>query len=151
VLHIRMTPVASRRSWLAPAALAVALPWLAGAASNPPPAAVTTLMQRDLPDLPGKEALLLTVEYLPGGASLPHRHDADVLGYVLTGEVVTQLAGHDPVTLHAGETFYEGPQDIHVRSANPDSRVPAKLLVFMVKDRGRPVSRPAQASQEDAR
>ena len=108
-------------------------------------------MQRDLADLPGKEALILTVDYLPGGASLPHRHDADVFVYVLTGAVVMQLAGGEPVTLHAGDTFYEGPQDIHVRSANPDPRVPAKLLVFMVKDLGRPVSRPAQAPEETAR
>jgi len=148
---MRMTRVGSARSWLAPAALAVALPWLVGAAPQASPAAVTTLMQRDLADLPGKEALILTVDYLPGGASLPHRHDADVFVYVLTGAVVMQLAGGEPVTLHAGDTFYEGPQDIHVRSANPDPRVPAKLLVFMVKDLGRPVSRPAQAPRETAR
>jgi quercetin dioxygenase-like cupin family protein len=146
-----MTPVGSARWWLAPAALALALPWLAGAAPEPAAAAVTTLMQRDLPDLPGKEALMLTVEYRPGGASLPHRHDADVFVYVLTGKVVMQLAGREAVTLHAGEAFYEGPQDVHVRSANPDPRAPAKLLVFMVKDPGRPVSRPAQAPEETPR
>jgi quercetin dioxygenase-like cupin family protein len=148
---MRKTPVGSARSWLAPAALALGLPWLAAAAPGPAAAGVTTLMQRDLPDLPGKEALVLTVDYLPGGASLPHRHDADVFVYVLTGQVVMQLAGRGPVTLNAGETFYEGPQDIHVRSANPDARAPAKLLVFMVKDLGRPVSRPAPAPEESAR
>jgi quercetin dioxygenase-like cupin family protein len=119
-----------------------------GAAPVPPPAsaaAVATLMQRELPDLNGKEALLLSVEYPPGGASLPHRHDADVFVYVLAGEVVMQVLGQPAVTLKTGDTFYEGPADVHVRSANASSRAPARLLVFMVKDKDRPVSRAVDA------
>ena len=88
---------------------------------------------------------MLTVEYPPGGASLPHRHDADVFVYVLAGEVVMQVAGQAAVTLKAGGTFYEAPADVHVRSANASSSAPVKLLVLMVKDKGRPVSRPASA------
>ena len=112
-----------------------------------PAAAVTTLMERDLPDVAGKEALLLTVEYPPAGASLPHRHDADVLVYVLEGEVIMQVAGQPARTIGRGGTFYEGPADVHVKSANASATAPAKLLVFMVKDRNRPASRPAQAPQ----
>lgn len=112
-----------------------------------PPAAVTTLMQRDLPDLAGKEALMLTVEYPPAGASLPHRHDADVLVYVLEGEVIMQVAGQPARTIGAGGTFYEGPADVHVKSANASATAPAKLLVFMVKDRNRPASLPAAAAK----
>jgi quercetin dioxygenase-like cupin family protein len=132
----------SRHSrWLA--AVPVTVLWLAGdAAPAPPAAAVTTLMQRDLADLPGKEALLLTVGYAPAGASLPHRHDADVFVYVLEGEVVMQLAGQEPRTLGPGATFYESATDVHVRSANASTTASAKLLVFMVKDKGRPVSQP---------
>jgi quercetin dioxygenase-like cupin family protein len=129
--------------WLA-AAVAVSLLATAGGAAPapapPPAAAVATLMQRDLPDLTGREALLLSVEYPPGGASLPHRHDADVFVYVLAGEVVMQVLGQPAVTLKTGDTFYEGPADVHVRSANASSRAPARLLVFMVKDKNRPVS-----------
>jgi quercetin dioxygenase-like cupin family protein len=140
------------RPWLAAlAAAAAALPAAAARAETPPAAAVTLLEERTLPELGDKEALVLMVEYPPGSSSLPHRHDAEVFVYVLAGVVEMQLAGREPVTLHAGETFYEGPEDVHVRSANPDPRVPARLLVFMVKDRSRPVSRPAEASQEPAR
>lgn len=130
------------RVWLA--AVTAALPPLAGDAAPAPPApAVETLMQRDLADLPGKEALMLTVEYPPAGASAPHRHNADVLVYVLEGRVIMQVAGQPARTIGPGGTFYEGPADVHVRSANASQTAPAKFLVFMVKERGQPVSLPA--------
>jgi len=150
-MAMRLAGMQRRGRWLL-AFAAAALP--AGAiapAAATPAAAVTTLLERALPELAGKEVLVLTVEYPPGSSSLPHRHDAEVFVYVLSGQVVMQLAGRQPLTLRAGETFYEGPADVHVRSANASARVPAKLLVFMVKDIGRPVSRPAQASQESPR
>ena len=132
----------SRRGWWLAAIPVTALGIAGDAAPAAPEAAVITLMQRDLAHLPRKEALLLSVEYPPGGASLPHRHDAEVFVYVLEGEVVMQLAGQQPRTLAAGATFYESTADVHVRSANASATAPAKLLVFMVKDKGRPVSLP---------
>jgi quercetin dioxygenase-like cupin family protein len=108
-------------------------------------ATVKPLMTQDLAGIPGKEALMLTVEYLPGGASMPHRHDADVFVYVLEGSIITQVDGKEPVTLKAGETFHEGPTDIHRKSANASANQPAKFLVFMVKDKGKPATRPVDA------
>jgi quercetin dioxygenase-like cupin family protein len=102
---------------------------------------VTALMTRDLVGVPGKEVLMLTVEYLPGGASLPHRHDANVFVYVLEGSLMMQVEGGVPVTLRPGESFYENPTDIHVTSANASKTASAKILVFIVKDKGKPVSR----------
>ena len=116
------------------------------AAENAPPAKVTPLMTRDLPGIDGKEMLVLMVEYPPGGVSQPHRHDASVFVYVLEGAVTMQVAGSAPVTLKAGETFYEAPGDIHVTSANASSTAPAKFLVHMVKNKGAPPSVPAPAS-----
>ena len=148
------------RTRLRLAILATALPWIVpayqhvdistapecsdGTAATPAPSptTVSTLMRRDLADLPGKEALMLTVEYLPGGASAPHRHDADVFVYVLEGEVIMQLAGQLPRALKPGETFYEGPADVHVRSANASMTAPAKMLVLMLKDKRKAASRP---------
>ncbi len=72
-------------------------------------AVVKPLLTQDLAGMPGKEALLLTVEYLPGGASLPHRHDADVFVYVLEGSIVMQVDGQEPKTLGVGQTFHESP------------------------------------------
>jgi quercetin dioxygenase-like cupin family protein len=141
--------LANGAGWLAAAVSLTAC--LVGDAASAPPAAVTTLLQRELTDLRGKEALVLTVEYPPGGASLPHRHDADVLVYVLEGEVIMQLAGRPPQTLGPGAIFFEGPEDVHVRSANASTSAPAKLLVFMVKDKDRPVSRAVAAPADGDR
>jgi quercetin dioxygenase-like cupin family protein len=106
-------------------------------------AVVKPLMTQDLAGIPGKEALVLTVEYLPGGASMPHRHDADVFVYVLEGSLVMQVDGQPPVTLGPGQTFHESPSDVHRQSANASQTAPAKFVVFIVKDKGKPVSRPA--------
>lgn len=116
------------------------------AAENAPPAKATPLMTRDLEGIAGKEMLVLVVEYPPGGVSQPHRHNATVFVYVLEGSVTMQVAGGKPVTLTAGETFFEAPGDIHVTSANASSTEPAKFLVYMVKDKGAPATMPAPGS-----
>ena len=113
----------------------------AGPGAAPPPPAVQQLMDKDLFGVPDKELLMLTVEYLPGGASLPHRHDAQVFVYVLEGELLMQVAGSPAVTLRRGQTFYENPADVHVVSANASKTAPAMILVFIVKDKNAPVSR----------
>jgi quercetin dioxygenase-like cupin family protein len=113
----------------------------ADAQSSPPPSVVQQLIDKELVGVPGKELLMLTVEYLPGGASLPHRHDAQVFVYVLQGELTMQVAGSPAVTLKPGQTFYETPADVHLVSANASKTAPAKILVFMVKDKSAPASR----------
>ena len=119
------------------------------AAAEPAPATTAVpLMQRALSGIAGKEALLLEVNIPPGGASAAHRHDADVFVYVLEGSVIMQVAGGEPQTLGAGQTFFENPGDIHVRSENASKTAPAKLLVFFVKNRGAPATRPAPSTQE---
>ena len=90
---------------------------------------------------------MLVVEYPPGGVSQPHRHDASVFVYVLEGSVTMQVAGSAPVTLQAGGTFYEAPGDVHVTSANASSKVPAKFLVYMLKNKGAPPSTPVTGVQ----
>lgn len=107
-------------------------------------AAVTPLMTKELADLPGKEALMITVQYAPGQASSVHRHNAHTFVYVLEGSVVMQVKGGEPVTLTPGQTFYEGPDDIHVVSRNASTTKPAKFLVLFVKNKGAPVTVPAQ-------
>jgi len=86
---------------------------------------------------------MLTVTYPGGGASLPHRHDAQVFVYVLEGELRMQVRGGPMVTLRPGQTFYEAPDDVHVVSANASEAAPAKILVVMIKDKGKPGTRAA--------
>ncbi len=114
----------------------------AHAADAPEQAKVQALMQKDLTGIPNKEGTMITVQYLPGGASMAHRHDAHVFVYVLEGAVKMQVDGQPVVTLTAGQTFYENPGDIHRVSANASTTQPAKILVFMVKDKDKEATRP---------
>ncbi len=145
-----VTGVARARHSLVTAVLIGTLTLAAVCAHAAAPAtaeSVTELMTRDLIGARGKEVRMISVTYLPGGASLPHRHDAQVFVYVLEGSLIMQVRGSAPVTLGPGETFYEGPDDIHQVSANASRSVPAKILVFMVKDKAKPASRPVSAAE----
>ena len=107
-------------------------------------AKVTPLLTKELPDLPGKEGRMLIVEYVPGGSSAVHRHNADVFVYVIEGSVVMQVKGEKQMTLTAGQTFYEAPGDIHLVSKNASATAPAKFVVFFVTDKGAPTSIPVK-------
>src|SRR6186997_273399 len=107
-------------------------------------AKVTSLMSKDLAGYPGKEVLMITVEHAPGEASPIHRHDAQAFVYVLEGSVVMQVKGGQQVTLTPGQTFYEGPDDVHVVDRNASGTQPAKFLVLLIKDKGAPALVPAQ-------
>jgi len=117
----------------------LALASLLVAAAGAEEAKVTPLLSKELKESPGKEGLMLVVEYPPGNADPIHRHNAHGFIYVLEGSVVMQVKGGKQVTLTAGQTFYEGPEDVHVVGRNASSTQPAKLLVFLVKDKGAPV------------
>jgi len=108
------------------------------------PAKVTTLFSRDLSDIPGKEGMMLIVEYPPGGTDPVHRHNANAFVYVLEGSVIMQVKGAEPVTLLAGQTFYEGPDDIHVVGRNAGETEPAKFLVVFIKNKGAPILTPVE-------
>jgi quercetin dioxygenase-like cupin family protein len=105
---------------------------------------VTSLMSKDLTNMPGKEVLMITVEYPPGWSDPVHRHNAQGFIYVLEGSVVMQVKGGKEVTLTPGQTFYEGIDDVHVIGRNASTTKPAKLLVFLVKNKGAPVLVPVK-------
>ena len=107
-------------------------------------AKVTSLMSKELTENPGKEVLMITVDYPPGSSDPIHRHNAQAFVYVLEGSIVMQVKGGKEVTLTPGQTFYEGPDDIHVVGRNASSTKPAKFVVFMIKDKGAPVFVPVE-------
>src|SRR5215471_18498035 len=104
---------------------------------------VTQVLSKDLTDIAGKEGLMLAVEYPPGAADPIHRHNAHAFVYVLEGSIVMQVQGGKETTLTPGQTFYEGPNDVHVVGRNASKTKPAKFVVFLVKDKGAPVFVPA--------
>ena len=113
------------------------------ATSQAPQASVTALTSKDLPEFPGKEVLMITVDYPPGSVDPIHRHNAHAFIYVLEGSIIMQVKGGKEVTLTPGQTFYEGPDDVHVVGKNASSTKPAKFVVFFIKDKGAPVLVPA--------
>ena len=107
-------------------------------------AKVTQLMSKELTSLPGKEGVMISVEYPPGSTDPVHRHNAYAFIYVLEGSIVMEVRGGKEVTLTAGQTFYEGPNDVHVVGRNASKTKPAKFIAFFVKDKGAPILVPAQ-------
>jgi quercetin dioxygenase-like cupin family protein len=101
-------------------------------------------MSKPLSDMPGKELLMITVEYPPGASDPVHRHNAQALVYVLEGSIVMGVNGEKPVTLTPGQTFYEGPNDIHTVGRNASNTMPAKFLVVLLKDKDAPVLTPVK-------
>jgi quercetin dioxygenase-like cupin family protein len=114
------------------------------ATAEPKDAKLTQLMSKDLTDLPGKEGLMLMIEYPPGSSDPIHRHNAHGFIYVLEGSIVMQVRDGKEVTLTRGQTFYEGPEDVHVVGRNASQTKPAKFVVFFVKDKGAPVLVPTK-------
>jgi quercetin dioxygenase-like cupin family protein len=109
---------------------------LAQHAAGAPAAVVTPLLTRDLPNIPGKEVLMINVEYPPGAVDPVHKHDAHAFVYVVEGSIVMGVKGGKEVTLTKGQTFYEGPNDIHTVGRNASNTQPARFVVTLIKDKG---------------
>ena len=117
---------------------------LTQAADAAPQPVVTPVMLKDLADVPGKEMLMITVEYPPGAVESIHRHDAYAFLYVLEGSIIEQVRGGKEVTLTPGETFYEGPNDVHTVGRNASTTKPAKFVVVLLKKKGVDAVLPAE-------
>jgi quercetin dioxygenase-like cupin family protein len=105
---------------------------------------VRSLMSKDLAGVPGREVSMITVDYPPGASTPVHTHHAQALVYVLEGSIVMQVKGGAPVTLTAGQIFYEGPDDVHVVGRNASQTASAKFVVFLVKEKGAPILTPVR-------
>ena len=105
---------------------------------------VKELFAIDLADYPGKEGRMIEVSYPPGAQDMVHRHDADAFVYVLEGQIIMQLKGKPAVTLKAGQTFYEGPNDVHVVGRNASNTEPARFVVVLLKGKGAPLFTPVK-------
>jgi quercetin dioxygenase-like cupin family protein len=114
----------------------------AAVAQEAPQARVTPLMTKALADYPGKEVLIITVDYPPGAVDPVHSHDAHGFIYVLEGSIIMGVKGGKEVTLMPGQTFYESPDDVHTIGRNASSTKPARFLVFLLKNSGEPVLTP---------
>jgi len=142
-----MTNNTIKRGDLTNIKLAVVLLCLMTGAAMAQEAKVAPLMNKDLTDIPGKEVLVFTVEYAPGGSDPVHRHDAQAFVYVLEGSIVMEVKGGKQVILKSGEVFYEGPDDVHTVGRNASKTEPAKFVVFFIKKKGAPILTPVSVPE----
>jgi quercetin dioxygenase-like cupin family protein len=77
--------------------------------------------------------------YPPGAVDPVHRHDAHAMVYVVEGSIIMGVKGGKEVTLNPGDTFYEGPNDLHTVGRNASNTKPARFVVFLVKRQNAPV------------
>jgi quercetin dioxygenase-like cupin family protein len=116
----------------------------AQSAHAPPQPVVVPLMQKDVADVPGREMVMITVDYPPGAVEHIHRHNAYAFVYVLEGSIIEQVRGGNEVTLTPGQTFYEGPDDVHAVGRNASTMKPAKFVVVLLKRKGVDAVLPAE-------
>jgi quercetin dioxygenase-like cupin family protein len=129
---------------IARALLLICLSFNAVPALASPEAVVTPLFAKDLPELQGKEGVMILVEYPPGASDPIHRHNAHAFVYVLEGSIVMQVRDAAEVTLSPGQTYYEGPNDVHIVGRNASNTQPAKFVVFLIKNQGAPILEPVK-------
>ena len=120
----------------------------AAQAAQAPHAAVTELLSKDLWNVPGREVTMITVDYPPGSSDPIHKHNAQALVYVLEGSIVMQVKGGQQVTLKPGQTFYEGPDDVHIVGRNASKTAPAKFVVILIKEKGAPILVPTSEARQ---
>jgi quercetin dioxygenase-like cupin family protein len=134
----------STMSKTARALLLASISFIAVPAFASPEAVVTPFVTKDLPEFKGKEGVMILVEYPPGASDPIHRHNAHAFVYVLEGSIVMQLRNAAQVTLSSGQTYYEGPNDVHIVGRNASNTQPARFVVFLVKNKGAPILEPVK-------
>jgi quercetin dioxygenase-like cupin family protein len=95
---------------------------------------IDILQEHALTNVPGKKAIMLTVDYAPGQATVPHSHTGSAVAYVLEGEITSRVNDEKAITYKVGQSFYEAAGSRHFESANASQTKPAKLLVVIVMD-----------------
>src|SRR5690606_19040314 len=125
------------------ALLCLACTTAVAAPPSAPAPIVTEVLRQDLPDMPGKDALMLLVAYRPGAVDPVHRPDAHGLIYVLEGKVVMGVRGGRETTLRPGQAFHEGPEGVHTAGRNASATEPARFLAVRIKHEGTPAGAPA--------
>ena len=107
-------------------------------------ASVDNVYAGDLPNAPGKRLSVITVTYPPGAKSAPHRHDAFVFAYVLSGRVRSRVDDGPVREYAAGQSWTETPNALHAVSENASATEPATFLVVFVAESGAALSAPAR-------
>lgn len=127
------------------------------AKENPPSGsarAIPILMQERIGDLGDAQATMLILNIAPKPAGSPsgrsdrpfpvHKHPGPVFAYVLEGSVENQVDPEGPKTYHTGDYWYEPAMHAHRSMRNLSDTQPARVLVFEVTPKSKPLVIPAK-------
>jgi quercetin dioxygenase-like cupin family protein len=104
----------------------------------------TELIRADVSDVPGRETVIYIADVIPGGEGARHTHYGDEFVYILEGSLIVTPDGKEPVTLKQGETAHLAPSDGIHAAKNGSTSEPAKVLVVLVVEKGKPLAEPAK-------
>jgi quercetin dioxygenase-like cupin family protein len=107
------------------------------------PVTRTILQQKDLEGVAGREVIMYRAEAVPGGVAGRHYHPGPELVYVLEGALILEPDGQPPMTLKAGESAHMPAKHIH-NAKNASTTEPVKVIVFLVGEKGQPLTTPVQ-------
>jgi quercetin dioxygenase-like cupin family protein len=119
--------------------IAVGGPGAAGSHAQDQPITRTELVRADLAGITGKETVVYIADLKPGAAGGKHTHYGDEFVYILDGELIVEPVGKEPIALKQGETAHLSPDVVHA-ARNGSQSAPAKVLVFLVVEKGRPLA-----------
>jgi quercetin dioxygenase-like cupin family protein len=103
----------------------------------------TELMRVPVEGFEGKEGVIYTADFAPGATAPRHTHPGQEFVYVLQGSLVIEPDGEAAQTVKAGETVTQPPNRVH-GARNGSASEPAKVLVFLLLDKGKPLAIPVQ-------
>ena len=110
---------------------------------KPLPLKHTVIHRTDLAGLDGKQGALVEVEYAPGAGDTKHYHSGYLFTYIVEGSVIWEVEGQPPVTLKAGDAFYDPPKRVH-NHRNASATQPAKFVAFFIETKGEKRSVPVK-------
>jgi len=114
------------------------------AAAQDQPIKRTELVRSDLADIAGKEAVIYIADLMPGAVGTRHTHHGDEYVYVLEGTLIVTPDGKESITLRKGDVAHIAPKDGIHAAKNASGSEPARALVFLVAEKGKPLAEPAK-------
>ena len=99
------------------------------------------LFSAPLQDVPGKQLVVVGLEFKPKGqqASVPHRHPGSVYVYVTRGTARLAIEGQPIQEVHTGQSFFEPPGALHTVAESASETESAAAIAVLIVPNGAPL------------
>lgn len=106
------------------------------------PAVQRTVVTRADLSTPGKEGIVIRIEFPAGASAGRHTHFGEEISYVISGEGELMIEGQPTRKLKPGDGFIVPAGAVH--DARNTGKAPLVLSGVFVVDKGKPLSTPAR-------